>query len=257
MSSPSSAARSKCSGDVYAAARQDRHHHPRQPSGQRVRRHRRAQSKASPAATSPPRGLHPGGQVDRRPGPCLRRRRVAHRAEALAVDGAGFMSSATTRMSKGGPARRRGSARARSWMLGVGGAETEKRHGACAKSSRSLTASASPVAPRWSSLTRAGQPRPCARRDLPEGHGEARYARALRRHAPHGDRTVVITGDNPLTAATIAPEAGVDDFLAEATPSEEQAAVDQADAGGRATGRATGAAPATRRRWRGPTSGWR
>jgi len=33
-----------------------------------------------------------------------------------------------------------------------------------------------------------------------------------------GIRTVMITGDNPLTAATIAREAGVDDFLAQATP---------------------------------------
>ena len=33
-----------------------------------------------------------------------------------------------------------------------------------------------------------------------------------------GIRTVMITGDNPLTAAAIAEEAGVDDFLAEATP---------------------------------------
>ena len=33
-----------------------------------------------------------------------------------------------------------------------------------------------------------------------------------------GIRTVMITGDNPVTAASIAAEAGVDDFLAEATP---------------------------------------
>src|SRR5258708_21818621 len=33
-----------------------------------------------------------------------------------------------------------------------------------------------------------------------------------------GIRTIMITGDNPLTAATIAKEAGVDDFLAQATP---------------------------------------
>ena len=33
-----------------------------------------------------------------------------------------------------------------------------------------------------------------------------------------GIRTVMITGDNPLTAAAIAAEAGVDDFMAQATP---------------------------------------
>ena len=33
-----------------------------------------------------------------------------------------------------------------------------------------------------------------------------------------GIRTVMVTGDNPVTAAAIASEAGVDDFLAEATP---------------------------------------
>ncbi len=35
-----------------------------------------------------------------------------------------------------------------------------------------------------------------------------------------GIKTVMITGDNPLTAAVIAREAGVDDFLAEAIPKE-------------------------------------
>ena len=36
-----------------------------------------------------------------------------------------------------------------------------------------------------------------------------------------GIRTVMITGDNPLTAAAIARQAGVDDFLAEATPEDK------------------------------------
>ena len=36
-----------------------------------------------------------------------------------------------------------------------------------------------------------------------------------------GIKTVMITGDNPLTAASIAKEAGVDDFLAEATPEDK------------------------------------
>ena len=48
-----------------------------------------------------------------------------------------------------------------------------------------------------------------------------------------GIRTVMITGDNPLTAKKIAEESGVDDFLAEATPEAEDGA-DQAGAGDRA-----------------------
>ena len=36
-----------------------------------------------------------------------------------------------------------------------------------------------------------------------------------------GIRSVMITGDNPLTAAAIASEAGVDDFLAQATPADK------------------------------------
>ena len=38
-----------------------------------------------------------------------------------------------------------------------------------------------------------------------------------------GIRTVMVTGDNPITAATIASEAGVDDFIAEATPEDKLA----------------------------------
>jgi high-affinity K+ transport system ATPase subunit B len=40
-----------------------------------------------------------------------------------------------------------------------------------------------------------------------------------------GIRTVMITGDNPLTARAIAAEAGLDDFLAEATPQEKLALI--------------------------------
>ncbi len=47
-----------------------------------------------------------------------------------------------------------------------------------------------------------------------------------------GIRTVMITGDNPRTAKAIAAEAGVDDFLAEATP-EIRACADPSGAGGR------------------------
>jgi K+-transporting ATPase ATPase B chain len=48
-----------------------------------------------------------------------------------------------------------------------------------------------------------------------------------------GIRTVMVTGDNPLTAATIAAEAGVDDFLAEATPEAKMALIRQEQEGGR------------------------
>jgi potassium-transporting ATPase ATP-binding subunit len=62
-----------------------------------------------------------------------------------------------------------------------------------------------------------------------------------------GIRTVMITGDNPLTAAAIAQEAGVDDFLAEAKPEDKMALIRREQAGGRLvamTGDGTNDAPA-------------
>jgi K+-transporting ATPase ATPase B chain len=62
-----------------------------------------------------------------------------------------------------------------------------------------------------------------------------------------GIRTIMITGDNPLTAAAIAAEAGVDDFLAEATPEDKMARIRAEQAGGNLvamTGDGTNDAPA-------------
>ena len=62
-----------------------------------------------------------------------------------------------------------------------------------------------------------------------------------------GIRTVMITGDNPLTAKAIAEEAGVDDYLAEATPEQKMALIRQEQEGGRLvamTGDGTNDAPA-------------
>ncbi|HEX4335524.1 MAG TPA: potassium-transporting ATPase subunit KdpB [Polyangiaceae bacterium] len=62
-----------------------------------------------------------------------------------------------------------------------------------------------------------------------------------------GIKTVMVTGDNPLTAAAIAAEAGVDDFIAEATPEMKLAFIRKEQAGGRLvamTGDGTNDAPA-------------
>lgn len=62
-----------------------------------------------------------------------------------------------------------------------------------------------------------------------------------------GIRTVMITGDNPLTAKAIAAEAGVDDYLAEATPEDKLALIRREQEGGRLvamTGDGTNDAPA-------------
>ena len=62
-----------------------------------------------------------------------------------------------------------------------------------------------------------------------------------------GIRTVMITGDNPLTAKAIADESGVDDFLAEATPEDKMALISKEQEGGKLvamTGDGTNDAPA-------------
>jgi K+-transporting ATPase ATPase B chain len=80
-------------------------------------------------------------------------------------------------------------------------------------------------------------------KDVVKGGIRERFAQ-LRRM---GIKTVMITGDNPLTAAAIAAEAGVDDFLAEATPEAKLALIREHQTGGRLiamTGDGTNDAPA-------------
>lgn len=80
-------------------------------------------------------------------------------------------------------------------------------------------------------------------KDVVKGGIKERFAE-LRRM---GIKTVMITGDNPLTAAAIAAEAGVDDFLAQATPEAKLKLIREHQAGGRLvamTGDGTNDAPA-------------
>lgn len=80
-------------------------------------------------------------------------------------------------------------------------------------------------------------------KDIVKGGIRARFAQMRRM----GIQTVMITGDNPLTAAAIAAEAGVDDFLAEATPEAKLALIRKYQAGGRLvamTGDGTNDSPA-------------
>jgi K+-transporting ATPase ATPase B chain len=80
-------------------------------------------------------------------------------------------------------------------------------------------------------------------KDIVKGGIKERFAE-LRRM---GIKTVMITGDNPLTAAAVAAEAGVDDFLAEARPEDKMALIKREQAGGRLvamTGDGTNDAPA-------------
>jgi K+-transporting ATPase ATPase B chain len=80
-------------------------------------------------------------------------------------------------------------------------------------------------------------------KDIVKGGIKERFAQ-LRKM---GIKTVMITGDNPLTAAAIAAEAGVDDFLAQATPEAKLKLIRDSQAGGRLvamTGDGTNDAPA-------------
>jgi len=80
-------------------------------------------------------------------------------------------------------------------------------------------------------------------KDIVKGGIKERFAQ-LRKM---GIRTVMITGDNPMTAAAIAAEAGVDDFMAEATPEQKLARIREEQAAGHLvamTGDGTNDAPA-------------
>src|SRR5262249_34389226 len=80
-------------------------------------------------------------------------------------------------------------------------------------------------------------------KDIIKGGIRERFAEMRRM----GIRTLMVTGDNPLTASAIAAEAGVDDYIAEATPEMKLARIKKEQHGGRLvamTGDGTNDAPA-------------
>ena len=103
---------------------------------------------------------------------------------------------------------------------GRGGCHRQARRGARAERSRRRCStsraarSRAAAARRWWWPTAARVLGVIELKDIVKGGIKERFAE-LRRM---GIKTIMITGDNPLTAAAIAAEAGVDDFLAEATP---------------------------------------
>src|SRR5579883_78205 len=119
------------------------------------------------------------------------------------------------------------------WRSGAGGAPAALRLAPVSEAVRQITAIAERIA------TAGGTPLAVGKndrllgvihlKDIVKGGIRERFAE-LRRM---GIRTVMITGDNPLTAAAIAAEAGVDDFLAQAKPEDKLALIRSEQASGK------------------------
>jgi K+-transporting ATPase ATPase B chain len=167
--------------------------------------------------------------------------------DRLPQDGATFVEfSAATRMSGAdladGTAYRKGAADSIArWVKGLGG---EMPSGVLTEVDGIATSGGTPLAV---AVHEAGQPPRVLGvihlKDVVKPGMKDRFAQ-LR---SMGIKTVMVTGDNPLTARSIAAEAGVDDFLAEATPEDKMALIKREQHGGRLiamTGDGTNDAPA-------------
>ena len=133
------------------------------------------------------------------------------------------------------------SARVRPNRCGTGRSSREAR--LPTDSRRSSIASPGPGPPRWSWPTARRILGVIELKDVVKPGIQEKFAEMRQM----GIRTVMITGDNPLTAAAIAQEAGVDDFLAEATPEAKLELIKAEQEGGKLvamTGDGTNDAPA-------------
>ena len=231
------------------AARQDRHDHARQPPGDRVHpdaRGDRGRARRG-GAVRVARRRDAGGTLDRRPGEAVRDPRARARPRMHSF----VPFTAETRMSGvdlDGSRIRKGAGDA---IL----AFVEPRP--AARRRRELRETLDRIA------REGGTPLAVARdeqvlgvvylKDVVKDGMSQRFdqLRAM------GIRTVMVTGDNPLTAAKIADESGVDDFLAEATPERKLELIREQQTRGPAGGddrrrhqRRAGARPGRRRAWR-------
>jgi soluble P-type ATPase len=234
----------EAAGDVHAAAGQDRHHHPRQPAGLRVhpgRRRREIEELADAAQLSSLADETPEGRSI----VVLAKEKYGH----ARARGARPRTSSSSRSPRR-PACRASTCDGR--QIRKGAAEFGARLGARqrrlgrpkdgeAASTRIAGPAARPAG------GRSGATRQVLGvihlKDVVKDGIKERFAE-LRKM---GIRTVMITGDNPLTAKAIAEEAGVDDFLAEATPEDKMALIKAEQEGGKLvamTGDGTNDAPA-------------
>ena len=139
--------------------------------------------------------------------------------------------SASTRMSgidlPGRVIRKGAGSAVTKWVHGTGGATPAGARRPRREGERHR------VARRWWSRSRSAPAGPAARRHPPQGRRQGGHPGALRRDAgdghPHGDDH----RRQPITARAIAEEAGVDDFLAEATPEDKMALIRKEQEGGR------------------------
>jgi K+-transporting ATPase ATPase B chain len=170
----------------------------------------------------------------------LAKERLGIRQRELADDHAFIPFTAQTRMSGldvGGRQIRKGAAEAvRTWVTEQGGTPSAELDRVVERIARS---GATPLAVAdGTQLLGVIELKDIVKQGISERFAELRAA---------GIRTVMITGDNPLTAAAIAQEAGVDDYLAEATPEAKLALIKAEQVGGKLvamTGDGTNDAPA-------------
>ena len=170
----------------------------------------------------------------------LAKERLGIRQRELAEDHAFIPFTAQTRMSGldvGGRQIRKGAAEAvRTWVTAQGGTPSAELDRVVERIARS---GATPLAVAdGTRLLGVIELKDIVKQGISERFAELRAA---------GIRTVMITGDNPLTAAAIAQEAGVDDYLAEATPEAKLALIKAEQVGGKLvamTGDGTNDAPA-------------